>query len=160
MSNIPQKGASAALIVGIIAVVAVLAGAGFFLLQPKSNNPTDNPTTQNPSPSLIVGQDQPNVGEYSNGTYNAEGNYVSPGGPESIDVTITLTDGLITDATVVSNAQRPMSKQMQGQFISGFKEQVIGKNIDEVNLTKVSGSSLTPKGFNEALEEIKAQARA
>lgn len=155
-----QKGASAALIVGIIALVAVLAGAGFFLLQPQQSTTPDTQMTQNSNPTLMVIPDGETVGAYKNGTYKAEGNYVSPGGPESIDVSVTLTDGVITDATVVSNAERPMSKQMQGQFIGGYKAQVIGKNIDEIKLTKVSGSSLTPKGFNEALEEIKTQAKA
>jgi hypothetical protein len=36
---------------------------------------------------------------------------------------------------------------------------VVGKNIDEVNLGKVSGSSLTPIGFNNAIEDIRSQAK-
>lgn len=156
-----QKGASAALIVGIIAIIAVLAGAGFFLLTPQQQTPGTENMMQNENTMNQSGV--PNgeeTGAYRDGTYNAEGNYVSPGGPESIGVTITLTDGMVTDATVVAKAERPMSKKMQDQFISGYKEQVIGKNIDEIELTKVSGSSLTPKGFNDALEEIKTQAQA
>lgn len=160
MKNNPQKGTSAALIVGIIAIIAVLAGAGFFILQSNPTSQNDTQTGQSANPTLMVSPGDEAVTTYKNGTYNTEGNYVSPGGPESIDVTVTLTDGIITDANVVSNAQRPMSKKMQEQFISGYKAQVIGKNIDEIELTKVSGSSLTPKGFNEALEEIKIQAKA
>ena len=37
---------------------------------------------------------------------------------------------------------------------------VVGKNIDEVAITKVAGSSLTPKGFTDALEKIKADAKS
>ena len=36
---------------------------------------------------------------------------------------------------------------------------VIGKDIDEVNLTKVSSSSLTPKGFMDALKQIEVEAK-
>jgi uncharacterized protein with FMN-binding domain len=97
---------------------------------------------------------------YKDGTYTATGNYTSPGGAESIEVTVTLADGVITDASVVSDAFRPESKMMQGQFISGFKAQVVGKKITDVKLTKVSGSSLTPKGWNDAIAKIQAQAQA
>ncbi len=37
---------------------------------------------------------------------------------------------------------------------------VVGKKIDEVQLTKVAGSSLTPKGFMDALEKVKTEAKA
>jgi hypothetical protein len=37
---------------------------------------------------------------------------------------------------------------------------VVGKNISELQLTKVSGSSLTPQGFMDALEKIKAEAQS
>jgi uncharacterized protein with FMN-binding domain len=97
--------------------------------------------------------------KYKNGTYSATGDYVSPGGAEQIDVTVTLKNDVITDATVVSKAFRPNSIHYQGLFISGYKALVIGKNIDDVQLDKVSGSSLAPKGFNEALAEIKTEAK-
>lgn len=97
---------------------------------------------------------------YKSGTYTAIGNYNSPGGAEEIDVKIVLEDDVVVDAEVISRATRPRSITMQGQFVSGFKEQVVGKYLDEVLLDKVSGSSLTPKGFNEAIAEIKEQARA
>ena len=35
---------------------------------------------------------------------------------------------------------------------------IAAKNINEVKLDKISGSSLTPQGFNNALEKIKQQA--
>jgi hypothetical protein len=73
-------------------------------------------------------------------------------------VTLTLKDDIITAVTVTSNATRPMSMRMQGMFISGCQAVVVGKNIDDVHLTNVSGSSLTPKGFNDALTKIKTDA--
>lgn len=96
---------------------------------------------------------------YKDGTYKAEGDYVSPGGAESMDVTLTLKDGVVTDANVVANATRPTSKQMQASFIGGYKEQVVGKKLNEINLTKVAMSSLAPKGFNDAVEKIKTEAK-
>ena len=46
-----------------------------------------------------------------------------------------------------------------GLFASGFKALVVGKKITDVNLDKVSGSSLTSGGWNEAITKIEAQAK-
>ena len=97
--------------------------------------------------------------KYKNGTYTKMGDYVSPGGPEQIEVTVTVIDGVITDATVVAKATLTGSVKMQNAFIGGFKEFVIGKNIEEIKLDKVAGSSLTPKGFNEAIQEVMQEAK-
>jgi hypothetical protein len=35
----------------------------------------------------------------------------------------------------------------------------VGKNIDELNVSKVAGSSLTSGGFNQAVEKIKQEAQ-
>jgi len=117
-----------------------------------TGTPTSMPTTAKTAESTMS--------SYKNGTYTKTGNYVSPGGPEQIEVTVVLADGVIKDATVVSKATLDGSKMFQAKFIEGFKEQVIGKSIDSVMLDKVSGSSLTPKGFNDALDQVKAQAKS
>ncbi|HVF69922.1 MAG TPA: hypothetical protein VNA13_05150, partial [Xanthomonadales bacterium] len=90
--------------------------------------------------------------------YSATGDYMSPGGSENLGVKITLKDGIITDADVQSRATRPTTVKFQGIFVSNYRPMVVGKNIDDAELTTVSGSSLSPKGFNEALVEIKEQA--
>lgn len=102
----------------------------------------------------------PSSASYKDGTYMEIGEYMSPGGQEELDVTITLKDGVISDVQVISKAFRPNSVRFQGEFVANYKRQVLGKNIDEVNLTKVSGSSLAPKGFNDAVEKIKTEAKA
>lgn len=97
---------------------------------------------------------------YKDGTYTVTGDYVSPGGPREVGVSITLKDGVITDSTFEGRATDPTSKRFQGEFADGYKAMVIGKPIDGLALIKVSGSSLTPKGFNDALEQIKVQAKS
>jgi uncharacterized protein with FMN-binding domain len=96
---------------------------------------------------------------YKDGTYSADGVYQTPDNQEEIGVTLTLKNNIITEANVEEKGILATSKRFQGEFISGYKPMVIGKNIDEVNLSKVSGSSLTPKGFNDALSKIKEQAK-
>jgi len=97
---------------------------------------------------------------YRNGTYSATGSYMSPGGYDQLGVTVTIVNDIITDATVTSGANDGRSQRYQDRFISGYKQYVVGKNIASVNLTNVSGASLTPIGFNDALSQIKAQAKA
>lgn len=99
-------------------------------------------------------------GSYKDGTYSDMGRYASPGGGESIDVTVTIANNIIASASVTGNATSRDAKEYQAAFISGYKSSVVGKNIDEVSLSRVAGSSLTSTGFNTALELIKADARA
>ena len=100
------------------------------------------------------------AGAYADGTYSATGSYVSPGGQESVEVELTLTGDVVTDVTVTSLAVNPNSERYQGEFVDGIADVVVGVPIDELNVSKVAGSSLTSGGFNDAVEQIKEEARA
>jgi uncharacterized protein with FMN-binding domain len=65
---------------------------------------------------------------YKDGQYTATGNYISPGGEEQVDVALTLKNGTIEDITFTPKATRPTSVKFQGQFASGYKPLVLGKN--------------------------------
>jgi len=95
---------------------------------------------------------------YKDGVYSTTGNYVAPSGPETIDVTMTVKDGAIADVSVVANATNAASKKFQAMFVDGCKMMVVGQKLSMLSLSKVSGSSLTPKGFNDAIAEIRTQA--
>jgi hypothetical protein len=97
---------------------------------------------------------------YTDGTYSATGSYMSPGGEDQISVTLTLAHDIITNVSATEGAGDGTSRRYQNAFLSGYKQYVIGQNIANVNLTRVSGSSLTPIGFDDALAQIKAQAKA
>lgn len=97
---------------------------------------------------------------YQDGTYTATGTYTSPGGTEEVTVTLTLTGDVITAATAEGGATKPPSSQYQAEFVDNFAALIVGKDVADVSLDKVAGSSLTSGGFNEAVETIKSQARA
>ncbi|KAA9148599.1 hypothetical protein F6B41_13085 [Microbacterium lushaniae] len=97
---------------------------------------------------------------YTDGTYTAEGSYRTPETTETIEVTITLADDVITAVEVAGDPQAPQSVQYQGRFIGGISDEVVGRDIDEISVSRVAGSSLTSGGFNEAIEVIKAEAAA
>ncbi|HRN96385.1 MAG TPA: hypothetical protein PLD54_02990 [Candidatus Levybacteria bacterium] len=143
-----------AVIIIIVAVVAVYT---------YTNNSSEESTpvnTQSESMTILDSSENSQILGYKDGTYTANGNYVSPGGPREIGVTITLAGGVITDTSFEGRADDPTSKRFQGEFSDNYAPMIVGKNIDEVALTKVSGSSLTPIGFKDALEKIKAQAQS
>jgi len=96
---------------------------------------------------------------YADGNYSADGSYVAPSGQESISVDVTLKDGIVTDVTVTPHATGGTRQDgFQEQFADNIASEVVGKNIDELNVSRVAGSSLTSTGFNAALDEIKQQA--
>ncbi|HEU4666831.1 MAG TPA: hypothetical protein VFS79_04140 [Arthrobacter sp.] len=96
---------------------------------------------------------------YQDGTYSADGTYVSPNGTETVGVQLTLAAGTVTDVQITQHPSNPNTRKFQGEFAGGIAAQVVGKNIDELNVSKVAGSSLTSGGFTKALEQIKSEAR-
>ncbi|MFD8000675.1 FMN-binding protein [Streptomyces mirabilis] len=93
---------------------------------------------------------------YKNGDYSATGQYGS--GPSSIAVSLTLDDGAIASVEVTPHATDPTSRDFQERFADAVPRLVVGKDIDDVHLDHVAGSSLTPDGFNAALQRIKGEA--
>lgn len=98
-------------------------------------------------------------GSYKDGTYSADGNYVSPNGTETVGVQLTLAAGRVTDVQITQHPSNPNTRKFQGEFAGGIAAQVVGKNLDELNVSKVAGSSLTSGGFNQAVGKIKSEAQ-
>lgn len=97
---------------------------------------------------------------YADGTYTAEGSYRTPETVETIEVTLTLADDVVTDVEVVGDPLAPESTNYQGQFVAGISDVVVGKKLDELQVDRVAGSSLTSGGFNQAVAKIKDEAAA
>lgn len=97
-------------------------------------------------------------GDYADGTYSATGSYQTPGGEESIGVTVTLESGAVADVQTEPMPSNGTTELYQGKFSSGIKEQIVGTPLNELSVDKVSGSSLTSGGFSNAIEQIKSEA--
>lgn len=134
----------------LIIIIILLGGLIAFMMSKRAEQ------VETPDQSLIKTTEV----FFKDGTYSAMGNYASPGGSESIDVTLSLKENVIASVVVVSKAENPASKNWQARFISGVESVVVGKKINEIDLDVVSGSSLTPMGFMDALEKIKMEAGA
>lgn len=157
---LPQKSGFKA-IYGVI--IAILALGGGFIFWNKQNNtasqvvtptPTDSGTTNTPTTPVVADNKK-----YKDGTYTASGTYTTPEGRENISVTLVIKDDVVTSATFTGSTNEKASEKYQSLFNDGFKTEVIGKSIDSISLTVVNGSSLTPKGFMDALAKIKTQAK-
>jgi hypothetical protein len=152
-----------------LSAIAVIGG-GVALAAFLTNNPEKNATNNNESSTASTSSPTPSSNAvattsiaamqmYKNGNYSGKGTYNSPGGEEKVNITIKVEKDIIVEANFTGITDNPTSKQYQNIFSSNYKSLVIGKNIDSVNLSKVSGSSLTSSGFNEALAEIKNQSK-
>jgi hypothetical protein len=95
---------------------------------------------------------------YKNGTYTADGSYVSPGGQEQIAVTLTVRNDLITAVSVKTVEADSEAAQYQAQFESGISAVAVGKNLGTLSVGSVAGSSLTGQGFDSALSAIRSKA--
>lgn len=141
---------------------ALLGIAGILVLAGCSGTTTADDTADSGSTGSDSGTSSAGDagGTYEDGTYTADGSYQTPESVETISVTLTLADGVVTDVEVTGDPKAPETEQYQGAFIDGISEEVEGKSIDELNVTRVAGSSLTSGGFNAAVDDIKKQAAA
>lgn len=97
---------------------------------------------------------------YKDGTYTADGAYRTPETVETISVTITLKDDVVTDVEVVGDPIAPETTRYQGQFVAGIADVVVGRKLDDLQVDRVAGSSLTSGGFDQAIVKIKDEAAA
>lgn len=148
-------------IVALIVVVLLAAVAGGVLYVVNNKDATIQSQEETTTPSSDASSEvEASTKAFKDGAYTATGSYLSPGGEESVDVEVTLKDDVITDAKVNPHPASSTSTQYQGEFVANFKPLVVGKDISEVRLSRVAGSSLTSGGFNEALDQIKSEAKS
>jgi uncharacterized protein with FMN-binding domain len=95
----------------------------------------------------------------ADGSYTTKGSYRSPAQTEDVEFTFTIKAGAVEGVELVKESSIPMSKKYQGLFMEGIKKEIIGKKLSEIGtFDRVNGSSLTPKGFNQAMTELKQKA--
>ncbi|MFJ4027633.1 hypothetical protein ACIPWF_03195 [Paenarthrobacter sp. NPDC089989] len=133
---------------------------------PSTQAPSQTSASQNggqestTSPSASSAASSGTTGStYKDGTYSADGTYTSPNGQETVGVELTLAGDKVSAVNITTHPSNPNTRKFQGEFASGIAAQIVGKDIDELNVSKVAGSSLTSGGFNDAVQQIKSQAK-
>jgi hypothetical protein len=149
--------------VAAVGIAGALALAGCTAADTTAEADTDTTT---PEPAASTAPDSGATGDstgdsaYVDGTYTADGSYATPESVETITVTVTLADDVVTAVEVTGDPQKSESEQYQGQFIGGIADVVVGQDIDTLSVSRVAGSSLTSGGFNQAIDAIKSEAAA
>lgn len=144
-----------------LSLVGTVAGCAPSATQstPTASTATGSPETSAATPSGTASSLASSGSVYKDGTYSADGTYVSPNGTETVGVELTLASGTVSAVKITEHPSNPNTRKFQGEFSGGIAAQVVGKSIDGLSVSKVAGSSLTSGGFNQAVEKIKLEAR-
>jgi hypothetical protein len=147
----------------IIALLAIVVlGVGFTLIQTKNTDQTPVTVTEETielKEAPIVA-DTTAAADYKDGSYETQVTYQTPKRDEyGVAVSLTLTKDIVTDIKVAysNGAEKDPNA---AKFEAAHKTEVIGKDIDTLNLSRVGGASLTTAAFNNALVNIKADAKS
>jgi uncharacterized protein with FMN-binding domain len=163
LSRPARAGAATLGVAGALLLAGCASGADTASVDTPSDASSEGSSASTPS-SSASSSDTAGGGAsssaYTDGTYTADGTYNTPESVEQISVTVTLENDVVTAVDVEGDPQRPESERYQSQFIGGIADEVVGVNIDDISVDRVAGSSLTSGGFNDALEQIRADAAA
>jgi uncharacterized protein with FMN-binding domain len=124
---------------------------------PRTTTHASTPVTHKPKPKPKP--KPPAAIHYRDGSYTANGSYTSPGGTETIRVTIALGNDIVTAVSVSTVSADPTATGYEAQFASGISGAAVGRNIGTLHVGAVAGSSLTANGFNRAVLTIRANAK-
>ncbi len=97
------------------------------------------------------------TGIYADGEYAITGQY-GPVGEDTIDVYLTLEDGVIADVDIVGHPFTTISKNHQDAFAEAIGDVVVGKELKGLIVDTVAGASWTTDAFNAALDVAREEA--
>lgn len=164
-------------IIGVVTVV--ILGVGFTLYQSNVQTkaeqakqessfplPAENaPLTQRELdiqkgvdvPDLEVAPDPEETG-YRDGEYTTNTTYINPiRASYKLEVILTLEKEQVI-AAHINYSQGAETDPNAQRFEKAFRSEVVGQYVDDINLSRVGGASLTTNAFNNALKDIKEQA--
>jgi len=143
----------------VLVAIVVIVGAAVMFGKQKSSNAESRNTAVTTTNGATTAATPPSNAIYKDGTYTATASYETPEASETVTLTATLANNVVTSSTVTTSHNERQAEEYQAAFIDGYKQFVIGKAVKSISLSRVSGSSLTSQGFNSALEKIKTQAQ-
>lgn len=82
---------------------------------------------------------------------------VPENGVQSMSVTVTLNENVITNISILQSKGAGKSRNYQNNFEASYKSLVLGKDIKSVSLSRVGGASSTTNAFNQAIKSINNQ---
>lgn len=134
-----------------------------------SNTSTDNTTTAPSTTTNATSMGDTSssssapattTSSYKDGTYSSTADFYTPEETDTIKVSLSVKDGVVSNVSAVTSTSSRESRQYDSAFLNAYKSYVVGKSLRGLNLNRVSGASLTTEGFNNALDMIRQQAQA
>ncbi|WP_353649303.1 FMN-binding protein [Nakamurella sp. A5-74] len=151
------------LLAGLGGLAVAGSAAGGVLLVQAGQTVEAAPSVRVDIPAPVTAQASSSAGTqgslFRDGDYTSAGRYLTPGGDESILVTVHLRGGIVTSVVARTEALSPTARQFQEQFRVSVAAQVVARPLASVSVDVVAGASLTSSGFNNALAGIRAEAR-
>lgn len=163
----------------VLALIGAAAVLVFFVLpdnQPPAKPPTDAEVTtvrkieqedtvpifqeasQHTDEVSRMPIESPKISSYIDGTYTAIASYFTPKRVKhEISATLTVRNDIITSADVQYDGESAKTPSHQG-FDGAYRPLLLGVSVDNLDLSRVGGASLTTTAFNEALADIKSDA--
>lgn len=90
-------------------------------------------------------------------TYAASLEYRVPEHRESISVSLDLEGTTVKDYSIDYSASPGDSQEYQERFANSISSELVGKDINEISVSRIGGASLTTQAFMDAIEDIKNQ---
>jgi len=145
------------IVIAIIAIIALIAGISLFTN--KADVTTEENIVNTETPARTDSASTDNDGEMTpdtiTGTFIEDTTYTTPKRTtHKMKVSLTLVDDVITDSSIIYDESEGYSTGSQESFDELYKNEVIGKNINEVSLSRIGGASLTTEAFNDAVAKI------
>lgn len=142
--------AGLAVVLGLTACSDATPQSGVATSDPSS------PTTPDSKDSTTMSPSAPSTAEFADGEYSATGWYGSL--PSHHDVTLTIEDGAVTDVEISTPAEDETSLGYQQRFAAALPDAIIGRDIADLTVDRLAGSSGCSEGFMDALAKIKEEA--
>jgi uncharacterized protein with FMN-binding domain len=121
-----------------------------------STESNSTPSTAAPAPDAAASAAPDADSEFRDGEYSATGWY--GGLPSHHDVTLTIENDLIVDVEINTPAEDETSLGYQQRFVAALPDAVVGRDISDLTVDRLAGSSGCSEGFMDALAQIKEQA--
>ncbi len=130
----------------------------------------DDDTTEVAANGMVIGDlsgptpeplDTPVVdqsAEGATGSFSGEASYSTGRSIHELLVTLTLENDIVVASDIRYDGQGEPTTPTLRSFNDAYEAEVIGKDIDDIELSRVGGASWTSDAFNEAVDTIQQQA--
>lgn len=125
-------------IAALIIVVLVGAVTGALVISHNNKEAQENNAALTANAANATTSNTTATTQYKDGSYTQSADYITPGGKESITVTVVIKDNTITDSSVENVANNRDSREYQALFANNYKSKVVGKSVNEVSLISCS----------------------